>query len=294
MFYGCATAIITPFRQDGSIDEEGLRELINFQEEHGIDAIVPCGTTGESATLSHEEHIRVIEIVVDQARKAKVIAGAGSNSTQEAIFLSKAAKDLGADAILSISPYYNKPTQRGIYEHYEKIARSVDIPIIIYNVPSRTSSNIEVATVAKLAEISNIVGIKEASGNIVQVMSIIAQTPKSFTVFSGDDILTFSMMTLGAKGVISVASNVAPLMVKKMVDCLLSGKWEDARHLHYKLMPLFRTLFIETNPIPVKTALRLMGKPAGVFRLPLCDMSGANLEILKNTLRELGISIGDQ
>ncbi|MBC7108126.1 MAG: 4-hydroxy-tetrahydrodipicolinate synthase [Methanomassiliicoccales archaeon] len=289
MFYGCATAIITPFKENGEIDEEGLRELVAFQEEQGIDAIVPCGTTGESATLTHEEHVKVIEIVVDHARKAKVIAGAGSNATHEAIYLSRAAKDLGVDGILSISPYYNKPTQKGIFEHYERIAQAVDLPIIIYNVPSRTGSNIEVSTVVKLAEIPNIVGIKEASGNIVQVMNILAQAPKGFVVLSGDDVLTYPMMTLGAKGVVSVASNVVPSMVKSMVDHLLAGDWEEARKLHFKLLPLFKNLFIETNPIPVKTSLRLMGKPAGSFRLPLCEMNQSNLEILRRTLLDLGV-----
>lgn len=289
MFYGCATAIITPFKKNGEIDEEGLRELVAFQEEQGIDSIVPCGTTGESATLTHEEHVRVVQIVVDHVKKAKVIAGAGSNATHEAIHLSRAAKDLGADGILSISPYYNKPTQKGIFEHYEKIARAVDLPIIIYNVPSRTGSNIELSTVLKLAEIPNIVGIKEASGNIVHVMNILNQAPKGFVVLSGDDVLTYPMMTLGAKGVVSVASNVVPSMVKSMVDHLLSGNWEEARKLHFKLLPLFKNLFIETNPIPVKTSLRLMGKPAGPFRLPLCEMSQSNLEILRNTLLDLGV-----
>lgn len=289
MFSGCGTAIITPFTKDGKIDEGGLRALVDFQESEGIDAVVPCGTTGESATLTHEEHLKVIEIVVDQVKKAKVIAGAGSNATHEAIKLSKGAQDLGADGVLSISPYYNKPTQRGIIEHYEAIARSVDIPLIVYNVPGRTSSNIEVQTVLKLAKIPNIAGIKEASGNITQIMNLLDQAPKGFTILSGDDAFTFPMMAMGAKGVISVASNVAPRMVKNMVDQLLAGNLDEARRLHFRLLPLFRNLFIETNPIPVKTAVRLMGRPAGPFRLPLCDMDPGNLEILKRTLAELGV-----
>ncbi|MGD0056765.1 MAG: 4-hydroxy-tetrahydrodipicolinate synthase [Methanomassiliicoccales archaeon] len=289
MFSGCATALITPFTKDGKVDEKGLRALVDFQEGEGVDAIVPCGTTGESATLTHEEHIKVIEIVVDQADKAKVIAGAGSNATHEAIKLSKKAQDLGAAGILSISPYYNKPTQKGIFEHYEAIARSIDVPLIVYNVPGRTSSNIEVPTVLKLAKVPNIVGIKEASGNITQIMNLLAQAPRGFTVLSGDDAFTFPMMAMGARGVISVASNVVPMMVKDMTDKLLANKVEEARKLHFRLLPLFKNLFIETNPIPVKTAVRLMGKPAGPFRLPLCDMDPANLEVLKRTLTDLGV-----
>jgi 4-hydroxy-tetrahydrodipicolinate synthase len=289
MFSGCATALITPFTKDEKLDEKGLRELVDFQEGEGVDAIVPCGTTGESATLTHDEHLKVIEIVVDRAKKAKVIAGAGSNATHEAIKLSKAAQDLGAAGILSISPYYNKPTQKGIFEHYEAIARSIDVPLIVYNVPGRTSSNIEVSTILKLAKVPNIVGIKEASGNITQIMSLLAHVPKGFTVLSGDDALTFPMMAMGANGVISVASNVAPRMVKDLADQLLAGNLEEARELHFRLLPLFKNLFIETNPIPVKTAVRLMGKPAGPFRLPLCDMDPSNLEVLKRTLADLGV-----
>lgn len=289
MFSGCGTAIITPFTKEGKIDEKGLRTLVDFQESEGIDAIVPCGTTGESATLTHEEHLKVIEIVVDQVDKALVIAGAGSNATHEAIKLSKGAQDLGADGILSISPYYNKPTQRGIFEHYEAIAKTIDIPLIVYNVPGRTSSNIEVQTVLKLAKVPNIAGIKEASGNITQIMNLLAQAPKDFTILSGDDAFTFPMMAMGAKGVISVASNVAPRMVKDMIDNLLAGNLDEARRLHFRLLPLFKNLFIETNPIPVKTAVRLMGRPAGPFRLPLCDMDSGNLDILKRTLADLGV-----
>jgi len=289
MFKGCATALITPFTKDGKIDEQGLRELVDFQESQGVKVIVPCGTTGESATLTHEEHLKVIEIVVDQVKKGKVIAGAGSNATHEAVKLSKGAQDRGAVGILSISPYYNKPTQKGIFEHYKTVAGAIDVPLIIYNVPGRTSSNIEVSTVLKLAKVPNIVGIKEASGNIVQIMSLLAQAPKEFNVFSGDDALTFPMMTMGARGVISVASNVAPKMVNTMADRLLSDRLEQARRLHFRLLPLFKNLFIETNPIPVKTSVRLMGKPAGPFRLPLCEMDPTNLEILKHTLTDLGV-----
>ncbi len=203
--------------------------------------------------------------------------------------LSKAAQDVGAEGILSISPYYNKPTQKGIVEHYGTIAKSVDVPVIIYNVPGRTGSNIEIPTVLKLAQIPNIAGIKEASGNIIQIMNLLSQVPKGFAVLSGDDALTFPMMGLGAQGVISVASNVVPRMVKEMVDHTLAGEWEAARRLHFRMLPLFKNLFIETNPIPVKTSLRLMGKPAGAFRLPLCEMEQSNLEVLRKTLSDLGV-----
>jgi len=289
MIQGSATAIVTPFKENGELDEDGLRALIGYQEENGIDYIVPVGTTGESATLSHAEHLKVISIVMDQARKAKVIAGAGSNSTSEAIHLSKGAKDLGVHAILSISPYYNKPTQKGLVKHYEAIARAVDLPIIVYNVPGRTGSNINPSTVLKLAETPNIVAIKEASGNMGQIMAILEKAPKGFVVMSGDDALTFPIMALGGKGVISVASNVAPGMVSSMVRHALEGRWEEARKEHFRLLPLFGHLFLETNPIPVKTALRMMGRPGGSFRLPLCEMEPANQEILRKTLADLGL-----
>jgi 4-hydroxy-tetrahydrodipicolinate synthase len=288
MIQGCATALVTPFDRSGELDEEGLRELVSFQENNGVDYIVPCGTTGESATMTHQEHLRVIKIVMDQVKRAKVIAGAGSNATSEAILLSKGAEDLGAHAILSISPYYNKPTQKGIFKHYETVANAINIPLIIYNVPGRTSSNILPSTVLKMAQVPNIVGIKEASGNLPQIMAILAEAPKDFSVISGDDIMTYPMMALGAKGVISVASNVMPKEVSDMVRHGLAQEWDQARAAHFRLLPLFTNLFIETNPIPVKTALRLMGKPSGVFRLPLCDMEPANLDVLKKTLAQVG------
>ena len=289
MIQGTATAIVTPFKENGEVDEDGLRALVTFQEENGVDYIVPVGTTGESATLSHAEHLKVIRIVVDQVKKAKVVAGAGSNSTSEAIHLSKGAKDLGVFAILSISPYYNKPTQKGLIKHYEAITKAVDMPFIVYNVPGRTGSNINPPTVLKLAENPNIIGIKEASGNMAQIMSILERAPKGFSVISGDDALTFPIMALGGKGVISVASNVAPSHVSSMVRHALEGEWEAARREHFRLLPLFTHLFLETNPIPVKTALRMMGKPAGAFRLPLCEMEPSNQEVLRKTLSDLGL-----
>ncbi|MEI6795743.1 MAG: 4-hydroxy-tetrahydrodipicolinate synthase [Methanomassiliicoccales archaeon] len=287
MFSGCATALVTPFKPNGDLDEEGLRQLVAFQESEGVDAIVPCGTTGESATLTHKEHIRVIEIVRDEAKRAHIIAGAGSNATHEAIHLTRAAKDLGADAVLSISPYYNKPTQKGLYSHYEAIERAVDIPVIVYNVPGRTGSNINASTIARLAKLPNIVGVKEASGNMAQIMAILAEVDADFNVISGDDALTFPLMTMGAKGVISVTSNIVPGLVADMTHAARDGDWKKAREIHFHLLPLFTNLFVETNPIPAKTALRLLGKPGGSLRLPLTEMEPANLEILRKTLSDL-------
>lgn len=289
MFEGCATAIITPFTKDRRIDEVGLRKLVDFQEEGGVDAIVPCGTTGESATLNFDEHVSVIEIVVDQVSKAKVIAGTGSNATHEAVELSRAAEDLGADYLLSITPYYNKPTRKGLIQHYTAITEAVDTPMIVYNVPSRTAVNMSASTTLELAKLPGVVGVKEASGSIVQVMEIIEGAPKDFSVLSGDDSMTFPMMAAGAKGVISVASNLVPDQIRSMTHGMLEGDFDSARRIHYRLMRLFKHLFLETNPIPVKTALGLMGKPSGSFRSPLCEMEEANLEVLRSTLSELGL-----
>ncbi|HRR66252.1 MAG TPA: 4-hydroxy-tetrahydrodipicolinate synthase [Methanomassiliicoccales archaeon] len=289
MFKGCATALITPFREDGEIDEEGLRELVRMQERAGVDALVPCGTTGESATLTHKEHLKVIGIVREEAKRAQVIAGAGSNATHEAIHLSKGAKDLGVDGVLLISPYYNKPNQKGIFRHYEAIAKAVDIPIVVYNVPSRTGSNIAASTVKRLSEVPNIVALKEASGNMAQINAILASVPEGFSVLSGDDMFTYPMMALGAKGVISVTSNVVPELMVEMTHAALEGDWARARALHFKLLPLFNDLFLDTNPIPVKTAMRMLKRPAGVFRLPLCDMEPATTETLRKTLVAMGL-----
>ena len=286
MFSGCATAIITPMNKDGSVDEAGLRELVRWQEESGIRTLVPCGSTGESATLNHQEHLRVIEVVLDEARHAKVIAGSGSNATSEAIHLSKGAQDLGAHGLLSISPYYNKPTQAGIIKHYEAICAAVDIPTIVYNIPSRTGSNITAATMLRLAQIPGIGGVKEASGDIHQIAAIASHAPPGFLVLSGDDAMTVPAMAMGAKGVISVTSNLLPQTMLSMVNAMMAGKVEEARRINESLLPLYSALFIETNPIPVKTALGLMSKPAGPLRLPLCEMSTPNLEALKRTLSD--------
>jgi len=281
------TAVVTPFTRSGEIDEDSLRRLITFQEENGIDAVVPCGSTGESATLNFKEHLRVVEITVDQAKKAKVIAGAGSNSTSEAIALSRSAEDAGADGILSISPYYNKPTQEGIFRHYESISGSVEIPLIIYNVPGRTASNITSETTLRLAELPGIAGIKEASGDIEQVRRILSGRPKGFSVLSGDDHITYDMMRMGSDGTISVASNCVPGRVSEMVRLCMTGRADDALRIHNELVPLFSALFLETNPIPIKYIMARMGYGSGMLRLPLTELTEKNrasVDALMNTM----------
>jgi len=289
LFKGCATAIVTPFTKEGEIDEAGLRELVEFQESGGVDAIVPCGTTGESATLDLEEHLRIIGIVIDHVKSAKVIAGTGSNATNEAVELSRRAHDMGADYLLSITPYYNKPTPRGMVKHFTTIAEAVDTPMIVYNVPSRTGVNLRPQTVLELAQMPGIEGIKEASGSIVQAMEIIHGAPEGFSVLSGEDSMTFPIMAAGGQGVISVASNLVPNMISSMVGSMLQGDLEAARELNSRLSKLFKHLFLETNPIPVKTALHMMGKPSGSLRLPMCEMEESNLEVLRGTLMDLGL-----
>jgi len=290
MFKGSIVAIVTPFKE-GKIDEKTFKDLIEFQIKNKTAGIVPCGTTGESATLSFEEHQRLVEITVEQVRKRiPVIAGTGSNSTSEAIMLTKHAAKAGADASLQVSPYYNKPTQRGLYEHFKAIAEAVDIPIILYNIASRTAVNIEPETVAKLAsECKNIVGIKEASGNLEQMSRIKAMCPKDFVLLSGDDSLTLPILSIGGKGVISVVANIVPKDVAEMISAFENKDIEKARNLHYKLLPLVKAMFIETNPIPVKTAMGLLKMCGPELRLPLCSMSQENLEKLKKALREYGL-----
>ena len=289
MFKGTGTAIITPFKKDGEIDVDALRRLVNFQEENGVDVLVPCGSTGESATLSHEEHIRVIEIVRDEAKKAKILAGAGSNCTAEAVMLSKGAEDLGVDGILSISPYYVKPTQEGLYLHYKAIQDAVDIPVIVYNVPGRTSTNITVDTILRLAELPGIAGVKEASGNFSQIMDILAKKPEGFEVLSGDDGLTLGLLCLGAEGVISVASNCCPGLVSNMVHSARNGDVKTAREIHERLLPLFSALFCESNPIPIKYAMGRMGFGDGRPRLPLTELSAKGKSIMDPVLDSLGL-----
>ncbi|MDR0335314.1 MAG: 4-hydroxy-tetrahydrodipicolinate synthase [Methanomassiliicoccaceae archaeon] len=289
MFRGTITAIITPFKKGGSIDEDALRRLVSFQEDNGVDAIVPCGSTGESATLSFDEHVRVVEIAVDQAKRIKVIAGAGSNSTSEAIHLSKSAEKAGADGILSISPYYNKPTQEGIFRHYEAISSSIKIPLIVYNIPGRTASNITSDTTLRLAELPGLAGIKEASGDLDQVQRIINGRPKGFAVLSGDDPLTYQMMRMGGDGTISVASNCVPDRVSRMVSMCASGAVDGAAKIHAELVPLFGALFCETNPIPIKYVMSRMGFGSGALRLPLTELTEKNRTSVDGVLKNIGL-----
>jgi len=290
MFKGSIVAIVTPFK-NGKIDEKKLRELVEFHIKNGTSGIVPCGTTGESATLSFKEHNRVIEIVVEQVNKRiPVIAGTGSNSTEEAIMLTAHAAKVGSDASLQVSPYYNRPTQKGLYEHFRAIAEGVNIPIILYNIASRTGVNIEPETVAKLAkDCKNIVGIKEASGNLDQMSRIKALCPETFDLLSGDDSLTLPLLSIGGVGVISVVANIVPSDVATLVNEFESGNIQKARQMHYKLLPLIKAMFIETNPIPVKTAMGLMGLCEPDLRLPMCQMAPENLDKLKMALRNYGL-----
>jgi 4-hydroxy-tetrahydrodipicolinate synthase len=289
MFKGSMVAIVTPFK-NGKVDEKALGELIEFHIKNGTDVIVPCGTTGESATLSHDEHHRVVEITVKTVNKRiPVVAGAGSNSTDETLDLTKHAKKSGVDGVLLITPYYNKPTQEGLYQHFKKVADSVDIPVLLYNVPGRTGVNMLPATVARLRGVKNIVGIKEATGDMKQVSEIIRLCGRDFDVISGDDFTTFPLLCLGGVGAISVTANIAPADAAAMFDNFFAGKTGEALKSHYKLEPLHGSMFIETNPIPVKTALALMGKISEEFRLPLCPMAEANKEKLRKALKDYGL-----
>ena len=289
MFRGAMVAIVTPFKND-QVDEKALHELIEFQIANGTDGIVPCGTTGESATLTHEEHDRVIEITIDAVKKrVPVIAGTGSNNTAEALRLTRHACDAGADGALIVCPYYNRPTQEGLYQHFKTIAESVPIPIMPYNIPSRTGVNLLPEMVAKLAKIKNIVGIKEASGSIKQMSDVINLCGKDFDVLSGDDIFTLPLMAIGGAGIISVISNVAPADMAGLIDAFVAGDMVRARALHHKMSELIETLFIEVNPIPVKAALALMGKIEYEYRLPLCKMAEANFEKLKKVMVNYGL-----
>lgn len=291
MFKGSIVAIITPMKND-KVDEEALRKLVEFQIENGTDGIVPCGTTGESATLTYEEHCQVIDIVIDQVNgRIPVIAGTGSNSTHETIFLTKHAKKAGADAALIITPYYNKPTQKGMYEHFKAVAEAVDIPIIVYNVPGRTAVNLLPETVIELSKIENIVGVKEASGSLDQATEIILNVDDNFSVLSGEDSLSFPLFCIGAKGVISVATNIVPDMMANMWDAFERGDVKAARNIHLKLFPLFKAIFFETNPIPVKKAAYLMGLAEDEIRLPLVKLSEQNEVKLRKVLTDLGIKL---
>ena len=287
MFKGSIVAIVTPFKK-GKVDEKALGDLIEWHISQGTNGIVPCGTTGEAPTLDYKEHYRVIDITVKTVNKrVPVIAGTGANATDETIMITKQAKKSGADAALLVSPYYNKPTQEGLYRHYKAVAEAVDIPIVLYNVPGRTAVNILPSTVARLAEIENIVAIKEATGDMKQVSEVIRLCGNRITVVSGDDFTTLTLLALGGKGVISVSANVAPKDVSMMCSLWMKGQHDRARALHYKLEPLNAAMFIETNPIPVKTALAMMGRIQEEFRLPLCEMSSANKDKLRKVLLDL-------
>jgi 4-hydroxy-tetrahydrodipicolinate synthase len=289
MFKGSIVAIVTPFK-GGEVDEEAYRELIEFQIENNTSAIVPCGTTGESATLNIKEHNRVVDIAIDAVKKrVPVIAGTGGNSTSEAIELSAHAKKAGADATLQVTPYYNKPTQEGLYLHYKAIADAVALPQVLYNVPGRTSVNMLPETVARLAKIPEIVAIKEASGNIGQMAEIVWLAGEDITLISGDDNLTLPILSIGGKGVISVVANIVPRDTADMLTAWEDGNFEKAKEMFFKLFPLCQAMFYETNPVPVKTSLALMGKIRDELRLPLAPMAPANLEKLKKALESYGI-----
>jgi 4-hydroxy-tetrahydrodipicolinate synthase len=290
MFQGAFTALVTPFKEDGSLDEASLRELVDFQIAHGIDGLVPVGTTGESPTLDPEEAEAVIRIVVEQSKgRVPVIAGTGSNCTDKAIHLTAKAKQIGATASLQVAPYYNKPTGEGFYRHFTAIADAVDLPMIVYNIPGRTGKNIENPVMLRLAQHRRIVAVKEASGSISQMMELIADKPKDFDVLSGDDNLTFPLMSLGGTGVISVASNIVPDRMRDLTHAALGGDWKRARALHYELLPLFKIIFVETNPIPIKAALAMKGMMAESYRLPMCAPADESRKKIRAVLESLKI-----
>jgi 4-hydroxy-tetrahydrodipicolinate synthase len=290
MFTGTGTALVTPLKADGSLDEPTLRALVQRQLDAGINFLVPCGTTGESPTLSHQEHLRVVETTVEIARgKVPVLAGAGGYNTAEVIALARELKSLGADGLLSVTPYYNKPTQEGLYQHFKAIAAGVDLPIMLYSVQGRTGVNIEPATVVRLSQIENIVGIKEASGSITQMGAILKQVPKDFLVLSGDDSLTLPLIALGGRGLISVASNEIPAEMTRLVQAALAGDFAEARRLHFRYLALMDINFVESNPGPVKAAMAEMGLLQPVWRLPLVAPKSENLSRIRAVLESLDL-----
>lgn len=290
MFRGVYTALVTPFREDGSLDEPALRRLVEAQIEGGVAGLVPMGTTGESPTVDHEEHTDVIRIVIEQARgRVPVIAGTGSNSTREAIDLTVRAARLGAAASLQVSPYYNRPTQEGLYRHFTKVADEGGLPVIVYNIPGRTGVTVENDTMMRLAGHPRIVAVKEATGNMPLVLDLMRRKPADFDVLSGDDNLTFPLVCLGGTGVISVASNLIPRQMAELVAAALGGDVQEARRLHNRLYPLFRALFIETNPVPIKAAMALKGLCKAAYRLPLCPLTAGHQQELEAVLKEQGI-----
>ncbi len=287
-FRGTAVALVTPFNDDFSIDEENLKQLVERQIQEGTDVILAAGTTGEAATLSMEEHEHLMELICGQvAGRIPVICGAGSNCTREALFLTRCAEGYGADAVLSVGPYYNKPTQEGFYRHFREIAESTDLPVMIYNVPGRTGSNISARTILRLAEIPNIFAVKEASGDISQISEILRSRPEGFLVLSGDDSLALPLMSLGSDGVVSVAANQVPGMFKAMTSAAFAGDWDKAREIHFRMLPLMEANFIESNPIPVKASLAMMGMIKDVLRLPMVPASSDTREKLAVILKDL-------
>ena len=290
MFVGCGTALVTPFKKDLSLDEATLRRLVRRQIDAGINFLVPCGTTGENPTLSHAEHMRVVEITLEEAKgKVPVVAGAGGYNTAEVIHLAKELEALGANGLLSVTPYYNRPTQEGLYQHYKAVAGSTRLPIIVYSVQGRTGVNVEAGTLKRLAEIDNIVGVKEASGNLAQIAAILNQVPDSFSVLSGDDAVTIPVISLGGKGVISTAGNEIPAEMTEIARRCLANDFPGARAVHRKYLPLMEVNFVETNPIPVKAAMSLMGLLEAAWRLPLVPPAPANLAKIEKVLRDLAM-----
>jgi len=292
---GCGTALVTPFKSDTQLDLEAFRKLIRWQLDSGIHFLVPSGTTGESVTLNEEEYRKVIRTCVETAAGAvPVVAGAGTNNTAQAIHLATIAQQEGADALLAVTPYYNKPTQEGLVLHFSKIAESISLPVVLYNVPGRTIINITAETALRLAQVDNIIALKEASGDLGQVMQILKRRPSDFVVLSGDDSLTLPIMAMGGEGIISVASNLIPAEMSQMVDLALSGKWEEAKKIHYRYLDLMELNFIESSPIPVKYALSRMGKLEEAYRLPLCPLSDLSKKVMDQELDKLNfVSSGD-
>ncbi|MBI3051368.1 4-hydroxy-tetrahydrodipicolinate synthase [Candidatus Woesearchaeota archaeon] len=291
-FQGCITALVTPLTDTGEVDYEGLRRNVDFQIMHGVSGLVPLGTTGESPTIHDDEMDKIIRTVVEQANgRVPAIAGTGTNSTEKTIKYTRQAKSLGADAVLIVSPYYNKPTQEGLYQHFSAVATAVDIPIIVYNIQGRTGVNIETVTLKRMAEHRNIVAVKEASGNLSQMMDVLNELPAEFAVISGDDNLTLPLLSLGGVGVISVVSNLLPDKVSSMVKYGLEGDFEAARQIHFELLPFFKAAFIETNPIPIKAAMNMKGLPAGPCRLPLVKLSPQNEDKLRRVVENYKVTI---
>jgi 4-hydroxy-tetrahydrodipicolinate synthase len=286
---GCGTALVTPFARDGSVDEPALRSLVDWQIAEGVHFLVPCGSTGEAATMAPAEHRRVVEIVVEQAAgRVPIVAGAGSNDTKRAIAMSREMKAAGATHLLHVSPMYNKPPQRGIIAHFRAVAEATDLPVIVYNVPGRTGSNIEAKTTLALAEVPNVVGVKEASGNLAQITDVLRERPPAFSVLSGDDELTLPVMAAGGDGVISVVSNAAPRAMAQLVECAAAGRFAEARELHVRLLAWMRAAFVESNPIPAKAALAMMGRIENVLRLPLVPLAESHEKTLRSALKAAG------